>query len=102
MAAEDLPALQALEEAYATYDRIIFMNQKKTTPWDLFNKSLPRASEELYAKRLDICMSCDKLIKITKQCKMCGCFMAQKTKLAHASCPLGKWSTAQMETNNAN
>ena len=78
------------------------MLEKKVTPWDLFNKSLPRASEELYAQRLDICMSCDKLIKITKQCKMCKCFMVQNTKLAHASCPLNKWGSARMEAKDAN
>ena len=72
---------------------------KKATPWDLFNKNLPRASQELFDQRMDICNSCDKLIKITKQCKMCGCFMTQKTKLAHASCPIGKWQMAQMINN---
>jgi hypothetical protein len=78
------------------------MLKKRVTPWDMFNKNLPRASEELYKERFDICMSCDKFIKLSKQCKMCGCLMVQKTKLAHASCPLGKWSMAQMESNDAN
>ena len=44
-----------------------------------------------YQKRLDICLGCDRLIKSTKQCKECGCFMNIKTQLPHASCPLGKW-----------
>lgn len=73
---------------------------KKARPWDLFNKNLPRATEDLYKQRLDICLSCDKLIKLTKQCSMCGCFMVQKTKLAHASCPAGKWSQARIEDEN--
>jgi hypothetical protein len=77
-------------------------DNKKVRPWDLFNKKMPRATEELFNKRLDICMSCDKLIKLTKQCKMCGCFMEQKTKLAHASCPAGKWGMAKKEDQNVN
>jgi len=28
---------------------------------------------------------------LSKQCKKCGCFMAIKTKLQAATCPLGKW-----------
>lgn len=75
-------------------------NNKKVRPWDLFNAKMPRASEELFKQRLDICLSCDKLIKLTKQCSMCGCFMPQKTKLAHASCPDGKWNTAKFEEND--
>ena len=78
------------------------MLAKKVTPWDIFNKNLPKASKELHDKRLQTCMSCDKFIKLTKQCKMCGCFMVQKTKLSHASCPIGKWGMAQMEGNDVN
>jgi hypothetical protein len=31
------------------------------------------------------------LIKLTSQCKKCGCFMEAKTKLPNAECPIGKW-----------
>jgi hypothetical protein len=40
---------------------------------------------------MSICNSCEHLIKFTKQCKKCGCLMHLKTKLAKASCPVGKW-----------
>jgi hypothetical protein len=61
-------------------------------PWDMLNPKIEKASEEVAKKRLKICMSCDRLIKSTKQCKECKCFMNLKTKLAIASCPIGKWS----------
>lgn len=67
------------------------MEDKKVRPWDLFNSKMPRASEELYDERLEICMSCEHLVSLTKQCSLCKCFMVQKTKLANASCPVGKW-----------
>lgn len=49
------------------------------------------ASEEKSNQRMDICLSCDRLIEQTKQCKECGCFMSLKTKLEEANCPLNKW-----------
>ena len=58
---------------------------------DLFNKG-NYTEEELADARMNICNDCDRLIQITKQCRECGCFMAMKTKLINASCPLGKWN----------
>jgi len=60
-------------------------------PWDMINPKVKRVSKNKAEKRLNICLSCDRLIKLTNQCKECGCFMDAKTKLSHASCPLGKW-----------
>lgn len=60
-------------------------------PWDMINPKIERVSEQEANKRLNICLGCDRLIKLTTQCKECGCFMNAKTKLAHSSCPLGKW-----------
>lgn len=60
-------------------------------PWDLLDPNMERATAELASKRFDICKSCPELIKITKQCKKCGCFMALKTQLQIATCPIGKW-----------
>ena len=62
-----------------------------TRPWDIINPQIPKADDELANKRLDICLGCDRLIKATKQCKECGCFMALKVKIQGAVCPLGKW-----------
>ena len=62
-----------------------------TRPWDMVNPLANRASDELAAKRYEICEACPRLVKLTKQCKECGCFMNMKTKLAEAVCPIGKW-----------
>ena len=62
-----------------------------TRPWDIINPQIQKADDELANKRLDICLGCDRLIKATKPCKECGCFMALKVKLQGAVCPLGKW-----------
>lgn len=60
-------------------------------PWDVLNPNTEWLSEEESGKRFDICKSCPELIKLTKQCKKCGCFMAVKTKMQAATCPIGKW-----------
>lgn len=41
--------------------------------------------------RMKICLQCEHFLKITKQCKKCGCFMIIKTRLPNATCPIGKW-----------
>lgn len=66
-------------------------NLGDTRPWDLINPNTEMASEETAKSRYSICKECPELIKLTKQCKKCGCFMEAKTKLANAVCPIGKW-----------
>ena len=41
--------------------------------------------------RLEICKACPDFTKETSQCKICGCIMSKKVKIASASCPLKKW-----------
>jgi hypothetical protein len=62
-----------------------------TRPWDLLNAHTEYVEEDISNARMEICNGCPKLIKFTKQCKECGCFMAVKTKLKLAACPLEKW-----------
>ena len=62
-----------------------------TRPWDLLNPNEEKVSDEEASKRFSICEECPELIKITKQCKQCGCFMKLKTQLKEAKCPIGKW-----------
>lgn len=69
----------------------IWREANSVKPWDLLNPNQPRATEELALKRLDICNGCEHLIKLTTQCKKCGCFMNAKTKLQNATCPIEKW-----------
>lgn len=65
-------------------------------PWDLFNKNLGRVESTIAKERYNICLSCPELIKLTSQCKQCGCIMNQKVKLPNASCPLGKWDAVHI------
>jgi len=62
-----------------------------TRPWDILNPNIEWSEESIAKQRLDICFDCDRLIKVTSQCKECGCFMKLKTKLQEARCPLSKW-----------
>jgi len=62
-----------------------------TRPWHLLNPNQEKITEEEVKVRLSICEECPELIKLTYQCKKCGCFMGLKTKLKAATCPLGKW-----------
>jgi hypothetical protein len=64
---------------------------RSVKPWDFLNPNTEYATEELADSRYDICKACPELINLTKTCKKCGCFMAVKTKLKEATCPLGKW-----------
>lgn len=64
--------------------------KNKVMPTDLLNKEnyIEKIESE---KRINVCLSCEDLIKLTRQCKRCGCFMNLKTKLKDAKCPIGKW-----------
>jgi hypothetical protein len=64
---------------------------KVSKPWDLLNPHTVYVSEEKANERYQICLECPSLIKMTKQCKKCGCFMAVKTKMEASTCPIGKW-----------
>lgn len=64
---------------------------KDVKPWDLLNPHTEYIDRETSESRYEICKSCPELFELTKQCKKCGCFMALKTKMKEASCPIGKW-----------
>lgn len=68
-----------------------YKEKNGVTPIDMLNPLTKRIEDQESNARLDICLSCPELIKITKQCKKCGCFMVAKTKLEAAKCPIGKW-----------
>ena len=59
-------------------------------PWHLIHKE-NYVSDSVASQRLDICSTCPEFIKLTTQCKKCGCVMKLKTLLKNADCPLGKW-----------
>lgn len=60
-------------------------------PWDLINPNIGHVDKDVRDYRYNLCLNCPSLIKATKTCKKCGCFMSEKTKLPHATCPIGKW-----------
>lgn len=60
-------------------------------PWHLLDPNRRIKDESVIKNRMDICNSCEYLIKATKQCSKCGCFMVLKTTLANAECPENKW-----------
>lgn len=62
----------------------------ESRPWDALDPK-KYVDQTTASTRFDICKQCPKLIKATSQCKECGCFMAVKTKLNNANCPIGKW-----------
>ena len=66
-------------------------NLGTTRPWDFIDPNTEYAEESLSQERYSICSACPEFMKSTKQCKKCGCFMALKTKLKDAECPIGKW-----------
>lgn len=55
------------------------------------------APEYIKEQRINICKECDQFIKITSQCKMCGCYMPAKTALSGSTCPLRKWGKISKE-----
>ena len=59
-------------------------------PWHMLDTS-NYTDEKTSNSRYLICLSCPSLIKLTKVCNECVCFMKEKTKLETAVCPLGKW-----------
>ena len=65
-------------------------DEKDVTPLDLLSKN-NYTTKEIFDNRMSICNDCDRLIKITSQCRECGCFMKMKTRLKNAHCPIGKW-----------
>ena len=57
--------------------------------WALSGFKLEEAQTQV--ARLEICKHCPELIKPNMQCRLCGCLMKNKVKIAGASCPLAKW-----------
>lgn len=68
-------------------------NNKKSgvSPMDIIKPETKWSDDQMYQTRISICKACPELIKLTRQCKKCGCFMNLKTKIEKASCPIGKW-----------
>ncbi len=48
-----------------------------------------RAQDSLYAKRLDTCALCEKLLDNT--CRSCGCYIELRAAKKDSHCPDKKW-----------
>jgi predicted Zn-ribbon and HTH transcriptional regulator len=68
-----------------------YKEKNGVTPLDMNNPISKNAEDNVSNVRYEICKACPELIKVTKQCKKCGCVMTAKTKLEAAKCPIGKW-----------
>lgn len=79
-----------IEQSVADSNPISEEEAKRVTPFDLLSSSNYTTSDER-DKRYSECKGCERFFKPTASCKECGCFMALKTWLKDASCPLGKW-----------
>ena len=47
--------------------------------------------KSLATMRVNICEKCEFVLKSTRQCKVCWCFIDLKTKLVDSECPEKKW-----------
>jgi hypothetical protein len=86
---ENLKDQQSNEDNLSPYQKWK-QNLGDVRPWDLLIAD-SKVSDEVQKERFDICKGCPELIQLTSTCKKCGCFMAAKTKLKEAACPIGKW-----------
>lgn len=58
----------------------------------ILHGELPALAEgELSAERMKVCVQCPEYMKLTRQCRVCGCFLDLKTKVLEMDCPEGKW-----------
>jgi len=70
-------------------------NVGDSRPWHLLDPNKIVKDSEIAKNRLEICISCPRLVSITKQCLECGCFMSAKVHLSNAECPLNKWGKSE-------
>ena len=49
------------------------------------------------AQRIRICHHCEHYDKGQQRCKLCGCFVRMKARVALAECPADKWPTLKQE-----
>lgn len=55
------------------------------------NKVIPLTGDEIAVERLKVCEGCADFAHLSRQCKLCWCFMDLKAKMLEAKCPIGKW-----------
>lgn len=68
-----------------------FIKKLSQTFKDAADVSTYLADNEVASTRIKICMDCEHLWKVTRQCSKCYCFVDAKTKIRTEKCPLDKW-----------
>ncbi len=62
-----------------------------TRPWNDIRPMVKTVSEEVASVRYGICEQCPQFVGLSKQCKIDGSLLMNKTKLQKIECPIGKW-----------
>jgi hypothetical protein len=65
--------------------------KSKPSMFDDVNQKVLDFLEEDSAKRLNVCNSCEYLIKLTKECKKDKSFVLETIKIKEQQCPIGAW-----------
>ena len=78
------PCTRCLLKDYSkeVYDRLIVEGLKALPAEDL-------TSEDVTAKRLEVCKDCEKINQGT--CLACGCYVEIRAALKAGKCPYSKW-----------
>ena len=74
-----------------TITKKIFVVCGKNHSVEIFIYKEHYVDDSLLQSRLKICGECPNFIKMTSQCKKCGCIMKLKGLLKESVCPIGKW-----------
>jgi tetratricopeptide (TPR) repeat protein len=90
ISAWDLPSEPATERAQATGSHVLRMAFQAAKSLAHFLMSgLRSVQADVQRQRLRTCAICPHHTGL--RCRICGCFTNIKTRMAHESCPLGKW-----------
>ncbi len=73
-------------------DKLIGLSKYTRISGAIYRMSI-LCDEERRTKRYNICKECKHFRAITKQCKVCSCFMPIKTKMLEMTCPINKWGS---------
>ena len=87
MSSEDNDQLPDIKEQGKNLAKFTFEVVKNTVS---LSKPL-FVTKDVYKERLDKCNVCEYYVKKTKRCKLCGCFMEHKSRMAAAVCPDDRW-----------
>jgi hypothetical protein len=68
-----------------------YKEKNKKTVVDVVSEIASTFLEQDSINRLNICNSCDHLIKLTKECKKDKTFILETIKIKEQKCPIGAW-----------